>query len=197
MGFGIGIGDKAPDFSLCGVDGKNYSLEDFKDRDILVVVFTCNHCPYVIGSEDRMIRFYKEYAPKGVGMVGINSNETDNHPGDTFDNMVARAKERGFEWPYLRDESQDVAKAYGAMKTPHYFVFDSDRILRYKGRMDDNPKNESAAETNELRQAVDELLEGGEVSIPETEPIGCNVKWWGKAEHWMPADACDFLPGSS
>src|SRR5438093_7581710 len=117
MPFTLELGSKAPDFSLPGIDGKTYSPASFKDAPILVVVFSCNHCPYVIGSEDRMIRFYNDYQPKGVAMVAINSNETQNHPGDSFENMVKRAKEKGLKWPYLRDETQDVARAYGALRT--------------------------------------------------------------------------------
>src|SRR5580692_2193019 len=109
MAFTLSLGAKAPDFNLPGVDGKKYSLASFKDAKVLVLVFSCNHCPYVIGSEDRMIKFYADYAPKGVAMVAINSNETEIHPLDSFDHMVTRQKERGFKFPYLRDESQEVA----------------------------------------------------------------------------------------
>ncbi len=193
MAFTLEIQQQAPDFSLPGVDGKTYSLGDFGDADILVVVFSCNHCPYVVGSEDRMIRLYDEYKPKGVEMVAINSNEEQNHPTDSFDHMVERAREKGFKFPYLRDESQEVARAYGALRTPHFFVFDKDRKLRYTGRMDDNPRQEGAETTHELRDALDALLKGESPPVEVTNPIGCNVKWKGREEHWMPPEACDLV----
>ena len=139
MAFTLEIGQPAPDFNLPGVDGKNYSLASFKPAKVLVVVFSCNHCPAVIGSEDRMVAMYAKYAPKGVAMVAINSNETDNHPDDSFEKMVVRAKQKGFRFAYVRDEDQSAARAYGALRTPHFYVFDAERKLRYTGRMDDNP----------------------------------------------------------
>jgi peroxiredoxin len=193
MAFTLQLGQSAPDFNLPGVDGKNYSLASFKDAKVLIVVFSCNHCPYVVGSEDRMIRFYADYAPKGVAMVAINSNETENHPTDSFEHMKTHAAEKGLKFPYVRDDSQDIAKAYGALRTPHYYVFDADRKLRYTGRMDDNPRTPGAEKTRELRDAVDAVLAGKKPPVEITNPIGCNVKWWGKENHWMPADACDLV----
>jgi len=193
MAFTLDIGDAAPDFDLPGVDGQRYSPDTFADAELLVVFFTCNHCPYVIGSEERMNAFYADYAPKGVAMIAINSNETDGHPTDDFEHMVERAKDRGFRFPYVRDESQEVALAYGALRTPHFYVFDEQRKLRYTGRMDDNPREESKATTHELRDAMDALLEGRAVPAPMTNPIGCNVKWQGKDAHWMPPEACDLV----
>jgi hypothetical protein len=140
-----------------------------------------------------MNAFFAEYAPRGVAFVCINANETENHPTDDFDHMKERAAARGFVFPYLRDESQEVALAYGALRTPHFFVFDADRGLRYTGRMDDNPREARKATTHELTDAVDALLAGEEVPVPVTNPIGCNVKWKGKQEHWMPPEACDLV----
>jgi hypothetical protein len=125
--------------------------------------------------------------------VAINSNETVGHPGDSFDHMKQRAKERAFKFPYLRDDSQQVALAYGALRTPHYYLFDADRKLRYTGRMDDNPRNPGQEKTHELRDAVDAILAGNAPAVPLTNPIGCNVKWSGKERHWMPAEACDLV----
>jgi peroxiredoxin len=193
MAFTLALGAAAPDFQLPGVDGKTYSLANFSDAKLLVVVFSCNHCPYVIGSEDRMIKFQADYAPRGVAFVAINSNETVGHPGDSFDHMKQRAKERAFKFPYLRDDSQQVALAYGALRTPHYYLFDADRKLRYTGRMDDNPRNPGQEKTHELRDAVDAILAGNAPAVPLTNPIGCNVKWSGKERHWMPAEACDLV----
>jgi len=193
MAFTLELGHPAPDFSLPGVDGQTHSLADFADAKLLVVAFTCNHCPYVIGSEDRLNALLADYAPQGVAMVCVNSNETDNHPTDSFDHMVQRAKDKGFQFPYVRDESQDVALAYGALRTPHFYVFDAERKLRYTGRMDDNPMTAGEETTRELRDALDDLLAGREVAVPLTNPIGCNVKWKDQDAHWMPADACDLI----
>jgi peroxiredoxin len=193
MAFTLEIGQCAPGFDLPGVDGRNYSLGCFSNAKLLVVVFSCNHCPYVVGSEDRMNAFHEEYAPKGVAMVAINSNETEGHPTDDFDHMVERASEKGFEFAYLRDETQEVALAYGALRTPHFYVFDEERKLQYTGRMDDHPRDAALATTSELRDAVDALLEGREVATPMTNPLGCNVKWQGKDAHWMPPEACDLV----
>jgi len=171
MAFTLQIGDAAPEFDLPGVDGKRHSLRSFDGCRVLVVVFSCNHCPYVVGSEERMSEFCLRYAPKGVGFVAINSNETDNHPTDSMEHMIQRAKERNFSFPYLRDESQDVARAYGALRTPHYFVFTREFCgggtnpsgrwqLHYTGRMDDNPRNPGKETTRELRDAMDAILAG-------------------------------------
>ena len=193
MAFTLQLGQPAPDFDLPGVDGQNHSLADFADARILIVVFSCNHCPYVIGSEDRMNALYADYAPRGVAMVAINSNETDGHPTDSFEHMVARAREKGFEFSYVCDESQEVALAYGALRTPHFYVFDADRRLRYTGRMDDNPRLAGQETTRELRDALDALLEGRDPPVTATNPIGCNVKWKNRDAHWMPPDACDLV----
>jgi peroxiredoxin len=197
MAFTLELGKSPPDFNLPGVDGRNYSPASFKDAKILVVLFTCNHCPYVVGSEDRMIEFYNDYKDKGVAMIGINSNETVGHPTDSFEHMVGHAKDKGFQWPYVRDDSQEIALAYGALRTPHYYVFDrdekGDRKLRYTGRMDDNPRNPGQEKTHELRDAVDAILAGKKPPVEMTNPIGCNVKWQGKERHWMPPEACDLV----
>jgi len=193
MAFTLELGQTAPDFDLPGVDGSNHSLASFADAKILIVVFSCNHCPFVIGSEDRMNELYADYAPQGVAMVAINSNETAGHPTDSFDHMVERAKEKGFRFPYVRDESQQVALAYGALRTPHFYVFDAERRLRYTGRMDDNPRQAGEETTRELRDALDALLIGDEPPVALTNPIGCNVKWKDQDAHWMPPEACDLV----
>ena len=193
MPFTLSIGQTAPDFDLPGVDGKNYSLASFKDAKLLVVVFSCNHCPYVVGSEERFNRFYADYAPRGVAMIAINSNETEGHPTDSLEHMKQRATEKGFKFAYVRDDTQEIARAYGALRTPHFYVFDQDRKLRYTGRMDDNPRTPGAEKTHELRDAVDALLSGKKPPVELTNPIGCNVKWKGKERHWMPPEACDLV----
>ena len=193
MAFTLELSAEAPDFRLPGVDGKEHSLESFKEAEILIVVFSCNHCPAAIGSEDRMIQLHEDYAPKGVAMVSINSNEDQNHPDDSFEKMKVRARDKGFPFPYVRDESQDAAKAYGALRTPHFYVFDGQRRLRYTGRMDDNPYDASKASQHDLRNALDAMLAGKKPPAELTNPIGCNVKWLGQDAHWMPPEACDLV----
>ncbi len=194
MAFTLSIGAAAPDFSLPGVDGKDYTLASFKDARVLVVVFTCNHCPAAIGSEDRLVGLAKEYQPRGIAVAAINANEDQNHPTDSFEHMKVRAKEKGFPFPYLRDESQKTALAYGALRTPHFYVFDDQRKLRYTGRMDDNPYEAAKASRHDLRNALDALLAGQQPPLEMTNPIGCNVKWKDQDAHWMPPEACDLVP---
>jgi len=193
MPFTLQLTSKAPDFDLPGVDGKRYNLNSFKNNKLLVIVFSCNHCPFVVGSEDRMNKLFADYFPKGVAMVAINSNETEGHPTDSLEHMVQRAREKNYRFPYVRDDTQQVALAYGALRTPHFYVFDADRKLRYTGRMDDNPRNPGKETTHELRDAMDELLAGKNPRIAVTNPIGCNVKWKGQERHWMPPEACDLV----
>lgn len=170
------LGSKAPDFSLEGVDGKTYSLESFKDKEALIVIFSCNHCPYVKAYEDRIIKIQEDYAPR-VQVVAINSNDDVNYPEDSFEEMKKRAEEKKFNFPYLRDETQETAKAYGATHTPEIFLFDKNRELRFHGKIDDNWQDPSAVKQNYLRDALDELLAGKEISVPETFTIGCTIKW--------------------
>ncbi|HAU37040.1 MAG TPA: thioredoxin family protein [Phycisphaerales bacterium] len=193
MAFTLQIGDEAPDFQLPGVDGKTYRMADFARAKVLVVFFTCNHCPFVVGSERRIAALHDRFHPKGVDWAGINSNETQKHPTDSFEHMKKRAKEAGLRYPYLRDDSQDVARAYGALRTPHFFVFDAERRLRYTGRLDDNPRAEGKQTTHELCDALEALLTGQTPPTPVTNPIGCNVKWKDRPEHWMPPEACDLV----
>jgi len=193
MAFTLQLGETAPDFNLPGVDGGNHTLADYQDARLLIIAFSCNHCPFVVGSEARMKQLAADYAAKGVRMVAINANETDNHPADSLEHMIARAKELQFNFDYLRDDDQSVALAYGGLRTPHFYVFDADRKLRYTGRMDDNPRTPGAETTHELRDALDDLLADREVATPLTNPIGCNVKWKDQDGHWMPADACDLV----
>ena len=174
----LAIGSAAPSFeNLPGVDGKPYSLTDFNGAKVLVVVFSCNHCPYVQAYEQRMIDFEGQYGPRDVHLVAINSNETKNYPEDNFDEMVRRAKARGFNFPYLRDEDQSVAEAFGATHTPEFFVLDGNRRLRYHGKMDDNYQNPSGVKRRYLHEAVDAILSERAVAEPETFSIGCTIKW--------------------
>jgi peroxiredoxin len=193
MAFTLQLGKKAPDFTLPATDGKTYQLSDFDDANVLVVFFTCNHCPYVIGSDEVTRQTVEKFAPQGVKFVGINSNSKNTYPEDDFEHMVKRMNEYKFPWLYLYDESQEVALAYGALRTPHFYVFDKDRKLIYTGRGVDNPRETNKMTVNDLERALEEHLAGKPVSIPLTNPIGCNVKWEGKDQHWMPVEACDLV----
>ncbi len=193
MAFTLEPGDRAPDFKLPATDGSTYSLADFRDVDTLVVFFTCNHCPYVVGSDEVTRKTAEKYADQGVKFVGINANSEVTHPDDDFDGMVERMAEHDFPWLYLRDKDQAVALAYGALRTPHFYVFDKDRKLVYTGRGVDNPRETSKMTVNDLDNALAEHLAGKEVTVAMTNPIGCNVKWNGQDAHWMPAEACDLV----
>ncbi len=155
--------------------------------------FTCNHCPFVVGSNEVTRETALKYADHRVRFVGINSNSVNTKPDDSFEKMVQVMEEEKFPWNYLHDESQAVAKAYGGLRTPHFFVFDEERKLVYTGRGVDNPREISKMTVNDLDRAISEVLAGSEVSVPLTNPIGCNVKWDGEDEHWMPAEACDLV----
>lgn len=171
-------GAKAPDFkNLPGVDGKIHSLSDYDKSQVLVVIFSCNHCPYVQAYEDRLITLQQEFQSKGVQFVAINSNDSDGYPEDSFDNMIQRAKMKKFNFPYLRDESQLVAKAYGASHTPHLFVFDRNRTLRYTGKIDDNWQNPGQVKERYLQDALTALTEGRAPAQLATFAIGCTIKW--------------------
>lgn len=193
MAFTLQIGQQAPDFKLPATDGKTYRLSDFNDAPVLVIFFTCNHCPYVIGSDEVTRQTAGKFASEGVKFVGINSNSKNTYAEDDFEHMVARMKVHKFPWFYLYDESQDIAKAYGALRTPHFFVFDKERKLIYTGRGVDNPRDAGKVKVNDLERALTEHLAGKPVSVSMTNPIGCNVKWKGKDPHWMPVEACDLV----
>lgn len=173
---GLPLGSPAVDFSLKGINGKYYSLKDFSSKKATVVVFSCNHCPYVQAYESRMVQLQSDYQPRGVTLVAINSNDETNYPEDSFPNMVARAKEKGFNFPYLRDETQEVARAYGGICTPHVFAFDQSMKLQYKGRIDDSRYPEQV-KVHDLRMALDAMLSGKKPPVQETRPFGCSIKW--------------------
>lgn len=191
--FTLPLGAHAPDFSLVATDGKTYSLKDFKHSDVLVIFFTCNHCPYVIGSDEITRKTAERFKSHRVTFVGINSNSVQTVPADSFELMVERMNKEHFPWYYLHDPSQKSAKEYGALRTPHFFVFDKQRKLIYTGRGVDNPRETSKMKVNDLEKALEEHLAGKPISTVLTNPIGCNIKWEGKDKHWMPADACDLV----
>ena len=193
MSFTLQIGDRAPGFRLPATDGKTYALADFASDPVLVVFFTCNHCPYVTGSDEETRKTVERFAPRGVRFVAINSNSANTYAEDDFPHMVERMREHRFPWLYLHDESQEVARAYGALRTPHFYVFDRERRLIYTGRAVDNPRQAEKAKATDLERALEDHLAGKPVSVPVTNPIGCNVKWEGRDAHWMPAEACDLV----
>ena len=193
MSFTLELGAKAPDFSVVGTDGQTYGLANFAKASTLVVFFTCNHCPFVVGSDEVTRATAEKFRDKGVAFIGINSNSEKTNPTDDFDQMVLRMKEHNFPWIYARDASQEVAQAYGALRTPHFYVFDADRKLVYCGRGVDQPRDTSKMQINDLEKALAEVTAGQSVSVPLTNPIGCNVKWLDQDAHWMPADACDLV----
>ena len=171
------IGQRAPDFTLPGVDGKDHSLAQYKDRKAVVVVFACNHCPYVQAYDERLLSTVRDYEPKGVQFIAINANDEAGYPEDSFDNMVKRAKQRGYTFPYLRDDTQRIARAYGAEYTPEVFVLNSKFAVRYIGRIDDNWQHPDKVKTHNLREALDAVLAHKKIENPITHAIGCTIKW--------------------
>ena len=170
------LGSKAPNFNLPATDGKSYSLDSFKNKRFLIVIFSCNHCPYVRAYEDRIIEIQKDFN-EFLNVVAISSNETVNYPEDSFEKMKERAELKKFNFPYLWDESQDIATAFGATHTPEIFLFDNDRKLAFHGKIDDNWQDPKSVKSKYLRNALEELIAGKKVSVPETFTIGCTIKW--------------------
>jgi peroxiredoxin len=174
---GMPVGTKAPAFSLPGADGKSYSLESFRDAKVLVVIFTCNHCPYALALEPRFLELQRDYAGKGVRLCAINPNDDHAYPEDSFAKMQARIKEQAWNFPYLRDATQEVARAYDAACTPDIFVFDAERKLRYNGRCDDNWREADKVQRRDLRRAIDQVLAGQAVDFDVHPALGCSIKW--------------------
>lgn len=176
---GYGIGDKAADFKLKNIDGSWVSLADYDQAKGFIVIFTCNHCPYAVAYEDRIIDINEKYADKGYPVIAINPNDPAIVPGDSYDNMKIRAKEKGFKFPYLFDEKQEVFPEFGATRTPHIYVLNkegNDMIVEYIGAIDDNYKDESAVKEMYLVDAVEALLKGEKPETTFTKAIGCSIK---------------------
>jgi peroxiredoxin len=172
------LGTQAPDFSLVNVDGRTISLADSKGAPALLVAFICNHCPFVKHIADPLAQLTSEYMAKGVAVVGINSNDASNYPADSPEQMVHEAEERGYHFPYLYDDAQDVAKDYQAACTPDFFVFDGDQKLVYRGQFDDSRPDSGIPVTGkDLRAALDAVLGGKKPSENQRPSIGCNIKW--------------------
>jgi peroxiredoxin len=172
------LGTKAPNFELVNVDGQTVALQDFKDAKALLVIFMCNHCPYVKHVADGLVALVNEYMPRGVAVVGINSNDTSAHPDDSPEQMVHEAEQRGYAFPYLFDETQEVAQAYRAACTPDFFLFDGEQRLVYRGQMDPSRPNSGIPVTGkDLRAAIDAVLAGQPAPENQAPSIGCNIKW--------------------
>lgn len=177
---GYKVGDKATDFSLKNIDGKMVSMNQMKNAKGFIVVFTCNHCPFSIAYEDRIIALNEKYASKGYPVIAINPNDEVREPGDSYDKMIVRAKEKKFAFPYLRDQDQSIATTYGATRTPHVYILEksgSDLIVRYIGAIDNNADEPEKADSKFVENAVESLLSGKPVNNPETKAIGCTIKW--------------------
>jgi len=184
------LGTKAPEFSLVNVDGKSVSTSDFEGASALLVIFMCNHCPFVIHVAPELARLAAEYQSKGVAVVGINSNDVATHPQDSPEQMVHEAENRGYTFPYLYDETQEVAIAYHAACTPDFFVFDKDQRLAYRGQLDASRPDSGIPVTGEdLRRALDAVLKGDAVPGEQTPSLGCNIKWKAgyEPEYFNPA----------
>ena len=193
MSYTLEIGEEAPNFgSLLSSDGRFYSLSDINKKPFKVIFFTCNHCPYVTGS-DELTRSVALKFKNEVEFIAINSNSKNTYEEDSYENMVLRMEEFRFPWLYLHDESQKIAQEYGALKTPHFFLFDALWKLVYTGRNTDTPNDTSRRSTNDLHDAISEVIDEKEISVPVTNPIGCNIKWDGKPANWMPAESCDLI----
>ena len=183
------IGQLAPDFTLPAADGKIHSLVDFADAAALVVFFTCNRCPYVAGSAKETLRSAEAFAPRGVQFVGINANSPHGCLGMGLAQMIDQMKAQRFAPVCLYDRSLEVARAYGVLRTPHFYVFDAERRLIYTGRGVDNPLDATRIRVRDLDRALEEHLGGRPVSVPETDPIGCEVRWEGCDAHWVSSEA--------
>ena len=176
---GYKVGDNAADFKLKNVDGKMVSMADYKDAKGFVVIFSCNHCPYVIAYEDRMIELHNEYAPKGFPIIAINSNDPEVQPQDSYEKMIERAKEKNFPFAYVFDEGQKIYPKFGATRTPHVYLLNkqgNDFIVEYIGTIDNNYKDASAVTETYLADAIDALLAGKKPAVTETKAIGCTIK---------------------
>ena len=192
MSFTLQLGQKAPEFNLISTSNENISVSSF-DSKFLVIFFTCNHCPYVTGSDEVTRQTANKFRDKDVSFIAINSNSANTYQEDSFENMVLRMEEYNFPWVYLHDADQEIALKYGALKTPHFYVFNEQRELVYTGRGVDSPLDANKIKINNLELVLDELTSNTLISIPITNPIGCSVKWEGKDSHWMPPEACDLI----
>ncbi len=176
-GTSIPLGSPCPDFHLPAVDGKKYKRDDFKDKQVLVVMFICNHCPYVMAVEDRLLQLRRECEEKNVQLVGICANDPTDYPEDSFENLKKRWTQKQYQFPYLHDLEQTVAREFGAVCTPEFYVYGPDRKLAYHGRLDDNWQQADKVTRREIKEAIDLLLAGKKPSANQTPSMGCSIKW--------------------
>ena len=178
MFMSLQIGENPINFNLKGVDGKNHSLQDFEDKKYIGLIFSCNHCPYVVASEQQFVELQNQYGPNGFQLIAINTNSANSdYPADSFENMIKRAKEKNFNFPYLDDKDQSLSRKYGAGRTPEIYLFDEKRKLVYHGRINDNPTNHDQISRYDFKEALDELIAGKTVSVPEIPALGCSIKF--------------------
>ncbi len=170
------IGETGPAFSLLGTDGKTHSLADLKDKKGVAVIFTCNHCPYAKAFEDRIVKLANIYQPKGIAFVAISSNDPSAYPDDSYENMIQRAKDKKFSFPYLYDSTSEIGQAYGARVTPHVFLLGADFKLVYRGRIEDDTEAKKS-KNFDMKNAMDALLAGKKIPVAETKAFGCGIKW--------------------
>lgn len=173
----LNLGSGIIDFSLKGIDGNTYSPSDYSDKNILVVMFICNHCPYVKAVTERLVALQEKFLDRGVQFIAINPNDPETYPEDSFEGMKEFAAENNFNFPYLVDDTQDVARKYDAQCTPDIFVYDKSRILKYRGRIDDNWKEEHKVTSHDMSDAIELLLEDKEIDFKQVPSIGCSIKW--------------------
>lgn len=173
----LSIGDTAKPFNLLGSDSKKHLLADYSGRSVIALIFTCNHCPYAQAWEDRLIRLQSDYAGRDVQLLAVNSNDPNQYPEDSYEKMKERVEEKGFNFPYLHDGDQSLARDYGAERTPEVFLFDGEGTLRYHGAIDDNYEDSSAVQQDYLRDAIEAVLDGRDPETAETELVGCSLKW--------------------
>ena len=171
------LDSKIIDFNLPGIDDRHHSLKEYVDANVLVIIFMCNHCPYVKGVAGRFTEFQKNFEGKGVRLIGINSNDTVSYPEDSFENMKLFAKEYNLNFPYLFDETQSIAKQYDAVCTPDIYVYNKERKLKYRGRLDDNWKDVNAVREKDLEKAVNLILQGKDIEFSQIPSMGCSIKW--------------------
>jgi len=171
------LGTLAHDFELSGVDGKTYTLSSFANRRSLVIIFMCNHCPYVKAVLQRLIDLQNAFSGRGVQLIGVNSNDATRYPDDSFGNMKTAAQERGISFPYLFDKTQETAKAYGAVCTPDLYVYGEERKLLYRGRIDDNWEHPEQVTRRDLKSALEDILAGRPVPNEQVPSMGCSIKW--------------------
>ncbi len=173
----IELNTASPSFALPGVDGGLHKLEDYASKEVLVIGFTCNHCPYVQAYEERLIQLVDSFKGRSIAFICINPNDDRSHPEDSFEKMQERAKEKKFNFDYLRDDTQEIARAFNAACTPEFYVYDKERKLRYHGKLDDSPREPSTVKVPYLKNAIEDLLAGKSPRLEQTSAIGCSIKW--------------------